>query len=186
MVHVMLTKEERLYYNSLLDYCRDSVAKEVSKILAKNDKIDILYHDGVLLRIAANDGGAEILNMLIDYYIAHISGEPKSDEYLSAMYKLVEALNVTRQLSEKFSPEVTEIFNKYIPADYEKESWDGSNFAENEATITEEGSLPKEIAESYSSDEFHKRVSASSDSISFVDIPDLTVSTIGDTQAPPE
>lgn len=122
-------------YSELCAYCRDGWVKPILRILKKNNEIDILWRDGQLLQAASQYGGAEILNILIDYYIAHISGKPESDKYLSAMSKLIEALNIARQLSESFTYDVTEIFNKYIPVDYEEISGDEADFVEDTIVV---------------------------------------------------
>jgi len=166
-------------YPGLCAYCREGWLKPISNILRDND-VDILWKDGMLLRVAANERHAEVLNILINYYIEHLSADPESDTYLGAMSKLIAALDTAKQLSSSFTPEVTAIFNKYIPADYEEGSNDESDFVEDDAAIAEEN-IHEEVAEDYSSDELPRRVSDSSDGANLVDTP-----TIGDTLVLPD
>ncbi len=175
--------EEITYYSMLSGFCSLGDAKAVSRMLNTRDKVDILDMDGSLIALAAMHGKAEVVNILIDYYIKHIPAEPGSDDYLSAIFKLTETLDNKRQVHiTSFTDEIKEIFNKYIPADYEEGSDDESDFVEDDAAIAEEN-IHEEVAEDYSSDELPRRVSDSSDGANLGDIADLPVVTTGNVEA---
>ena len=125
-------------YPELCAYCRNGWTKEISRMLKKDNGVDILHGDGMLIRIAANHGGAKVLDILIDYYIAHITEELGSDKYLHKMSLLIEILDNARQLLERFCPEVTAIFSKYIPADYEEGSDDEADFVEDSPDLLDD------------------------------------------------
>jgi hypothetical protein len=103
-------------YRELSEYCSYGWADDVKKMLKKSsEKYDLFWHDYHLFKKAVMQGGAAVLNVLIEYYKeTELNGlEEGSDKYLHKMQPLVKAMQETYDFTTRILPDVLKVFKQY-------------------------------------------------------------------------
>lgn len=129
-------------YTRFCSYCRDGYTKNVEDILRDNKTINILWNDGELLKCAAENGHAKILEMLINYHLLQIGLNKESNEYTKLTYHLVTA----KYLCTDDSKELEKLLREYIPEEYEEELSTEDPIIATAASVSAEAAASAEAA----------------------------------------
>ena len=100
-------------YRTLLSHCRDGNEQAVKHILRHNPDVNILWSDGDLLKYTADNGHADVLEMLIEHQIRRIELENERSEINKRKEELFEKLKEAEEYCSKISDDLAIIFYKY-------------------------------------------------------------------------
>lgn len=113
----MIEREQQLH-----SYCILNDIDGIKRLLSQKTDLDILYDEGVYIKLAIKHKNTELLSILLDHLKkTKLTGEIHSEEY----QKTLEATReIIKESSEMFdiSPTIQSIINDYLPHEEYKEA----------------------------------------------------------------
>jgi tetratricopeptide (TPR) repeat protein len=147
----------------LRDYCRWNWLNRVKTFLDENPgTIDITSEDGAYLRLAISHNSPEMLETLLAYFVASLPEDTSSQDYASAMHKMIEVFDDYIDF-EDLSPEIRNVIHKYLPSLEEKALIEAAEKGELELVIELYTYYPlviKEVLEAAASQEQDRIIEA--------------------------
>lgn len=91
-------------FSDLKSCCRWNYPEEVKKIFKKNTSIDVLYDDGMLLKIAISSSFCEIIKILLDHFYKTDYTIDQEEELLEILQDEVDTFNPSKKMLKILDP----------------------------------------------------------------------------------